>query len=265
MALSNPTDPPPPSTGHSPRCRVISCFVFQHELEMIMQRNGRQLPVDYLPVGVHSESQEEAQRSMQAAVDEIDEGEWDTVLIAMGLCQSGVSGLRARGLPLVLPRANDCIGMLMGSRQRYREFLLESPDTFFLSAGWVVASRDPDATMGPRAAEQQLGLSLSPAELEAKYGADNAQFLAEELQRYRYRRHVYLSTGCASEPELISEASATASAAGCPLQVVPGSTQLLERLLFGPWAKDDFLVVPPRQAVRVVHGERLIDCTEDRP
>jgi hypothetical protein len=252
-----------PLAGSDARCCMISCFVFEQELELIQEKGRRRLPICYLPAEVHSAPQEEAQRMLQAAVDDLDEAPYDAVLLAMGLCQAGIRGLQARRLPLVLPRAHDCIGLLMGSRERYQRFLNESPDSYFLSSGWVVGSRDGAPPMGPRAVEQQLGLGLSPAELEQKYGADNAAFLLEQLQRYRHRHHVYLSTGCCREAELIQEATRTAARTGCRLRVISADTGWLERLASGPWTEDEFLIVPPGRRVSVVYGERLIDLAEE--
>jgi hypothetical protein len=36
-----------------------------------------------------------------------------------GLCNLALTSLRARAVPVVVPRAHDCITLYLGSRQRY--------------------------------------------------------------------------------------------------------------------------------------------------
>ena len=49
-------------------------------------------------------------------MDRTPEGVYDAILLGYGLCGNGLAGVTARHTRLVLPRAHDCIGILMGSR-----------------------------------------------------------------------------------------------------------------------------------------------------
>ena len=83
---------------------------------------------------------------VQAAVDQSGGETYDAILLAYGLCNYGVRGLHAE-VPLVLPRAHDCITLLLGSRQRYAEYFAVNPGTFYQSPGWI--ERDSDPTANP--------------------------------------------------------------------------------------------------------------------
>ena len=62
---------------------------------------------------------------------------YDAILLGYALCGRGTEGLRAGKTQLVLPRAHDCIGLLMGSRQRYQAYFDTHPGVYFRSPGWV--------------------------------------------------------------------------------------------------------------------------------
>jgi hypothetical protein len=55
---------------------------------------------------------------LQERIDTADGNGYDAILLGYALCGRGTEGLRAGKTKLVLPRAHDCIGLLMGDRHR---------------------------------------------------------------------------------------------------------------------------------------------------
>jgi len=231
--------------------------VFQREIADCLARTGCRADVRYLPMGIHGDTANKARAAIQAAVDSADPQVHDVVLIGYGVCNCGVRGLVAGPLPLVLPRAYDCISLLLGSRQRYRDFFQDEPNTYFKTSGWVDAGEDASVTpLG--AVASRLGIDHDLQSLVARYGEDNGRYVYETLQRRPYAQHVYVTTGCPDEHELIDRCRQQAQQVGCPLQVVHGTTRLLDALLQGPWDDNDFLVTPPGKQVEVVFDDRLL-------
>ena len=74
---------------------------------------------------------------LQAAIDATDPGKHDAVALAYGLCNNGLVGLVARQLPVVIPRAHDCITLFIGDRQRYEEYFHANPGTYYYTSGWL--------------------------------------------------------------------------------------------------------------------------------
>ena len=60
-------------------------------------------------------------------------------------------------MPLVIPRAHDCIALFMGSRQRYREYFDAHPGTYYRTSGWI--ERDDATSAGEETVSQRLGLT----------------------------------------------------------------------------------------------------------
>jgi len=76
----------------------------------------------FLSKGLHDRGARVMRAGLQAAIDEAeaDAEKYDALALGYGLCGNGLAGLEARSVPLVLPRAHDCITLLMGSRiERY--------------------------------------------------------------------------------------------------------------------------------------------------
>ena len=79
--------------------------------------------------------------ALQAIIDRIT-ADTETIILGYGLCSMGVIGLRARHSRLVIPRRDDCIAILLGSRSAYlKEFEREPGTYFYQKAGSMRASR----------------------------------------------------------------------------------------------------------------------------
>ncbi|TWT82126.1 hypothetical protein CA13_35870 [Planctomycetes bacterium CA13] len=241
---------------------VLSCKIFEREIEQALERAKGNIDVEYLTLGLHCGTADEARLGIQAAVDSVSSEAYDTVLVGYGLCNFGIRGLVARDLPLVIPRSHDCISFLFGSRDRYIAFFQEQPDSYFLTSGWVDGMAEgivgPDKTV----LGSQLGLNGELSELIEKYGEDNGRYLYDQLKPRQYAQRVYVTSGCENEEELIERAREEAEQHNCPLQVVQGDTVLLERFLNGPWDEENFLITPPGKQVAVVHDDRMIDWSD---
>jgi hypothetical protein len=103
------------------RLRIVACEIFYRELCHLAARSPRKVDVEFLPKGLHDQGGAAMRERLQAAIDATDPGRHDAVALAYGLCNNGLVGLEARGLPLVLMRAHACITAFLGSRDRYAQ------------------------------------------------------------------------------------------------------------------------------------------------
>ena len=117
---------------------------------------------------------------------------YDAIALGYGLCGNGLAGVEARSIPLVLPRAHDCITLLMGSRTRFESYFQDHPGVYYRSAGWVERGADLEPL-----ARNQTGMGFTLDALIERYGEDNGRFLYEELTRYQqtYQQLTFIETG----------------------------------------------------------------------
>jgi hypothetical protein len=223
--------------------KVIACPSLRPELDRLVIGAS----VHYLAMGLHERSAEALRNALQAAVDAA--GECDAVAIGYGLCNRGIIGLEAHTVPLVIPRAHDCVGLLLGSSQRYLEEIDREPGTFFQNAGLLTARREgqEDLTFGPSS-------NANYERLAARYGDEAARYLVEQLDGFtqHYKRLAYIATSIDGAATFEDEARAIAAAKGLAYQRLNGDTGWLERLVRGDWPEEEFLIVQPGQ--RVVLG-----------
>ena len=237
------------------RLHVIACPSLQPELEMLAAESGNDLTFRHLDMALHQRSAVALHDALQAAIDEITTV--DAVAIAYGLCNRGVVGLKARALPLVIPRAHDCIGMLLGSTKRYRDQLAAQPGTYFQSAGWLEHAqsdvRQPDFTFGPNT-------NATRERLVERYGEDNADYLLAEFESFtkHYERLAYIATPVPGAVHWQNEAEALAAGHAWRFERLEGDTGWLRRLLDGAWNDEEFLIVRPGERVALSNDETLL-------
>src|SRR3989304_58946 len=153
--------------------KLVVCEVLGHELESCGLRRDSVIMVEQ---GLHRRPNG-LREELQRIIDGQPAGE--TIGLAYGLCGNGLLGLRAGQHSLVVPRVDDCIGLLLGSRQVHRQVLQTEPGTYFLSRGWIGYGADPWVEY-ERAAE--------------KYGPERARRLLRSMMR-NYRRVAVIDTG----------------------------------------------------------------------
>jgi hypothetical protein len=161
-------------------------------------------------------------------------------------------------VPVVIARAHDCIALLMGSREKYKEYFNANPGTYYRSIGWV--ERQAELT------EQVAGIGLD-ANLQAlidKYGEDAGRFLYEEMSGYKknYSRLTFIRTGLEVDDSFRQCAEAEAAEKGWKFEEFDGSTSIFRRLLSGDW-NEDFLIVQPGQQI-VSSNDDLILIAGDK-
>ena len=109
------------------------------DLETIL-KNSPALKVTYLKGGLHSEPNR-LRTTLQETIDK--ETEAARIVLLYGLCGSGLAGLRAGKIPLIIPRVHDCISLFLGSDAAYSQEFRSTPGTYYISAGWYEEQVQP--------------------------------------------------------------------------------------------------------------------------
>jgi hypothetical protein len=244
------------------RLKLIACQVFTREVEYLLARSPHLIDVEIIPMGLHSLGTE-MRPHLQERIDAADAPGYDAILLGYGLCGRGTDGLCARRTQLILPRAHDCIGVLMGSRQRYAEYFADHPGVYYRSPGWV-EFQTPDLKLQPAFPSQKSGFieMSSLGELIAKYGEDNGRYLFEQYASFRrhYSGLTYISTGIASDDACRALAQGEAAQNQWAFDEVRGSLSILDRLVNGPWDDADFLVIPPGGRIHATLNEGIVEA-----
>lgn len=240
------------------RYKLISCEVFTRELCASIARSPHTIDLEFLPKGLHDYGGERMRKPIQALVDRSEGLGYDAVLIGYGLCNNGVAGLSARSIPLVMPRAHDCIAIFFGSRKRYQEYFDEHPGTYFKTTGWIERS-NPSGEQYQLSMERAIRSQISYPVLVEKYGEENARYLVEQLSgSNHYRRMTFIEMGIEPDGSYEAQTKADAGERNWEFEKVAGDMSLLQRLVNGEWRPDEVLVVPPGDRVVARYDEGII-------
>ena len=242
--------------------KAIVCQVLTREIEEVVSRSPHSVEVENVPMGLHDLGIGMRPR-LQDRIDAADGGGYDAILLGYALCGRGTEGLRAGKTHLVLPRAHDCIGLLMGGNSAYQSYFESHPGVYFRSPGWIEFQTE-GMGLEPAFASQKhsLGERRTLEELVAQYGEENGKYLYEQFNAFRrhYSGLTYISTGVASDEASCAKARAEAEREGWAFDEVKGSLALLERLVNGDWDAASFLVVPPGATIRATLGDGIVDA-----
>ena len=242
------------------RLLVIACPVFQREIELLTAAAGKTaVTMRWLEMGLHERPAGNLHAALQAEIDAAAPENFDAIAIAYGLCNRGIIGLAARALPVVIPRAHDCIGMLLGSSACYLAQLEAQPGTYFQSAGWLENSpangevRPQHFTFGP-------GSNVTREKLVAQYGEDNADFLLEQFAGFtrHYERLAFIDTPAPAAEKWAAVAQNLAQRRGWKFERLAGDLGWLRRLLDADWNEREFLKLNPGERVALRSDAQLI-------
>jgi hypothetical protein len=242
--------------------KAIICEVLTREIQSLIPHSPHKVDLEILTMGLHDLGVS-MRPHLQERIDAADGSGYDAIVMGYALCGRGCDGLRAVKTQLVMPRAHDCIGLLMGSRHRFLEYFENHPGVYYRSPGWIEfqkpGQRLEQASLSKR---NTIGERRSLDELISQYGEDNGKFLFEQFTSYRrkYSGLTYISTGVGEEDRLVCQARAEADQEGWKFEEVRGSLDLLRRLLNGDWGSGDFLVVPPGAQVRATLGDGVFEA-----
>ena len=104
------------------RLKLIACEIMYRELCTAVARSVNLVDVEFLPKGLHDIGQAGMSSRLAEVLAGVDETRYEAILLGYGLCSNGLVGLAARSIPLVVPRAHDCITLFLGSKERYLEY-----------------------------------------------------------------------------------------------------------------------------------------------
>ena len=241
------------------RLKLISCEILYREICAAVARSPNQVDIEFLPKGLHDAGAAEMLATVQGAVDAVEDGRihYDAVCLGYGLCGNGMVGLTARSIPVVLPRAHDCITLFLGNRERYLDYFNKHPGVYFMTTGWIERGEGGELT---QLSLRKHGLGMSYGELVAKYGEDNARFLEQQLGQYalRYRQYTFIEMGMEPDDRFERCAIERASERGWKFEKIQGDMTLIQGLLDGNWDERDYVVVQPGHHVVARYDDRII-------
>ncbi len=240
------------------RFKCIACEVLARPVYLSAAHSPHVIDVTLVRYGLHS-SPKKLRETLQDHIDAAEiEGGYDAVLLAYGLCGKATHGLQARSLPVVLPRAHDCITLFLGGRERYNAQFTACPGTYWYVQDYIERgdANDIPLSMGANTAANAEALY---EEYVQKYGIDNADYLMEAMGAWQahYERAAFIDLPIGNGKDVADQAKADAERRGWRFEQLAGDMVLIKRLLDGNWG-EAFLQLSPGESIQMVGGEEII-------
>lgn len=121
---------------------IIACEAFRGELEAFKELiKVKILWVEQAMHNVPDKLHLTIKEKIKEAEKVLDLG--DIVLLFLGNCGGSLKGISSETLTLIYPDVDDCIPVILGSMERFKQIQAERPGTFYLNKNWIDAEEDP--------------------------------------------------------------------------------------------------------------------------
>ena len=155
------------------------------------------------------------------------------VILAFGLCGGAAKNLRASDFTLRIPRVHDCIPLLLGSQASFEKHRVEETGTLYTSCGW----------------------SNSEGSIVAEYNRTYEKYGPEKTTRIfammysNYKRVLFIRTGIPNEENYLQRSREIGQLLKLDHQITQGNLTYIDKLVNGPWLKEDFINIPPHGVI----------------
>jgi hypothetical protein len=242
--------------------KCLACEALARLVYLNAAQSPHTVDVELFRLGWHNDPddlRDRLQTAIDAAADD-PERPYDAIVMAYGLCGRATAGLTAKGIPLVLPRAHDCITLFLGGRDRYQYQFSEYPGTYWYVRDYVERKTGNSGALS-LGAEGFEDIEKEYDSYVAKYGKDNADYLMEVMGGWQahYKRAAYIDMGVVESVGVEAGTREEAQRRGWTFDRLTGDLVLIRRLLTGDWDAD-FLVLQPGESIKMTYDADVVGC-----
>lgn len=247
------------------RLKILACDVLNREISYLSSLSGNLVDTTFMHQGLHS-TPDKLRQELQREIDKANEGfpynyyntapDYDYIILAYGLCSNGICGLTSKRIPMLIPRGHDCLTLLLGSKEKYKEYFDKNPGTYWFSPGWIERGFEPG----------ELRYNAIYNDYIEKYGEDNAEYLMKMEQQWLtdYKRATYTAwpelEKSINNDRFIEFTRESATFLKWEYDYVSGNKSLMARLIEGIIDENEVLLVPAGKTVIPSYDDNIITC-----
>ena len=237
---------------------LIACAVISRECYYCAAIADNIIDVRIMDKDLHDIGESKMSALLQEAINSVDSEKYDAILLGYGLCNNGIRGLHS-SLPLVIPRAHDCITLLLGSKEKYKKYFDDNPGTYFESSGWLERGDSSSLDNNSESIPAQLGIK-NYDDYVKEYGEDNAKYIIESLGAgiENYSKFAFIDTKVCDTKRQKEQVKAKAKEKGWEYEELSGNSNIFLKMMNGDWDEKIFLVIQPGKTVEPSHKDDVI-------
>ncbi|SDO45004.1 Protein of unknown function [Eubacterium maltosivorans] len=204
---------------------VIGCSVLRKEIEAALGERS-DFKFNWLEDQLHNVP-ETLHEKVQAAIDA--ETGAERIYLLYGHCGQALTGIQAKNCPVVLPKVEDCIDVLLCHNPNTTEMRRSS---YFVSQGWLWGEE---------------GLGYEYDRMKEKYGEKRALRVIKAMYK-NYKYLMFVKTGVENQ-SVREKCAGVAEKLNLELQETEGDVDLIIEMLGGS-TDERFIVIPPGEMIR---------------
>lgn len=237
--------------------KLIACEILYREICYCVSISKNIIDIEFLPKGLHDIGSDKMYAKLQERIDNVEKDKYEAILLGYALCNNGIVGLSSH-TKLVIPRAHDCITLLLGSKEKYLEYHSKNSGAYYKSTGWI--ERESNLADFANTIPQQLGITATYQEYVEKYGEENAKYIMEVTGDWlkNYNKLTFIDTLFGYFEDYKKITKKTAEEKGWEYDELKGDLGLLQRLVDGLWNENDFLIIEPGYEIKATYKDEII-------
>ncbi len=235
--------------------KLIACEVLLREICHCVAQSPHVVDLEFTEKGDHDRSNY-LRELIQSKIDAAEQSsrKYDAILLGYGLCGNSTVDIISRKIPIVIPRAHDCCTLFLGSKTRFKEHFADNPSLPFSSAGYMERG---DSYLRESSIKGLPGCDKTFEEYVKLYGEENARYIFETLDLNKSDKHFdkvcFIRSPMVADLGHADQCRVKATSEGREYVEIPGDFALVNRLVFGEWSNEDFLILNPQQRVKGVY------------
>lgn len=240
------------------KLKLLACEVFTREFCRALSNSEHIVDCTFLPFGLHG-TPDLLRERLQREINATSHDDYDFILLGYGLCSRGTAGLEVSTVPVVIPRAHDCITLFLGSKERYSSEFIANPGTYYFTPGWIERS-EGDVEQGGISDRKERQDREKYLQYVDKYGEDNAKYLMEQESNWlsHYDRAALIDTKVGPIDTYRQFVQGISMSHGWKYMEIDGEQTLIDRMLYGKWDNEDFLIIRPGETIAESFDEQIL-------
>jgi len=207
--------------------KLVICRALEHILSPLV---NKQTEIVILDIALHVNPKTLRDRLNQE-IAQIEKEDVD-ILLGYGLCGRALEGVSSQKSRLILPRVDDCVGAILGSRQNHQQMMSKYPGSYFLDPKWVDSELDIFV-------QAQKGIERIPVERRTDI---------IKMMLKHYSKIAFLGEKD-ENPEQFHRCQELAEKHDFNIICMPPDYSLLHRLINGPWTDEHFVIAHPGEKI----------------
>ncbi len=238
------------------RFKAFLCEVLAREFYYWAAASPHIIDIELLDSYYH-EYPQDMHKILQEKIDFLEEKQdiYDYIVLGFGLCGKVLENLKSRSIPIVIPKAHDCITLFMGSKEVYAQYFRDNPGTIYYIASWL----ERNGLKKERKELASIGLGESYDDYVKKYGEENAKYLIEMADQWKkhYNSGLYMDNKLI-EHDFTGQVAELAQERGWKFSKKESDSSLIKKLLWGEWNEQEYLIVDRDSLIYSTYDEDII-------